>query len=148
MPTFTLSQRQPANAIEFPSAEIRFDLDGRALEPEGLSVIRSELATAGVTDLLVFCGGWSSSDSDLRALYDGMAGAIANVARREPAFPAHTYGILRVLWPARRWPEVSPRLDVDDASAEDRAHHNIASLEMEVTSLRGVFSGRQADRHL
>jgi hypothetical protein len=148
MPTFTLSQRQPPAAVEFPSAEIRFDIDGRGLEPEGLTVIRSELATAGVTDLLVLCGGWSDSDSDLRALYDGLAASIRNVVRREPAFAAHTYGILKVMWPARRWPEVSPRLNLENATAEERSLRNIAALEMEVTSLRGVFSGRQADRHL
>ena len=148
MPTFTLSHGQPPSAIEFPSAEIRFDVDGRALEPDGLSAIRSELATAGVTDLLVLCGGWSDSDADLRAIYDGLATSIRNVVRREPAFAAHTYGILKVIWPARRWPDVSPRLALGNATAEERSDRNIAALEMEVTSLRGVFGGRQADRHL
>ncbi len=148
MPTFTLSRRPAPSAVEFPAHEIKFAPDGSALNAGDLGMISSEFSAAGVTDLLVLCGGWGDDDSDLRALYDGIAASTKSVVRRDAAFSAHTYGILRVLWPARRWPESSQRLILDGSSPEERTHRNIAALEMEVTSLRGAFSGRQADRHL
>lgn len=148
MPAFTLSRGQRANAIEFPAAEIKFGSDGRAIDPDDLGVIRSEFATAGVTDLLVLCGGWSEQDSDLRSLYDGMTATMRHAVRRNAAFDAHTYAVLRVIWPARRWPDRPNRLGLQSTTPEERVHRNIAALEMEVTSLRGRFSGRQADRHL
>ena len=148
MPTFTLSRGQRANANEFPAAELRFGSDGTAIDPDDLGVIRSEFAAAGVTDLLVLCGGWSAQDADLRSLYDGLTAATWQAVRRNAAFDAHTFGILRVIWPARRWPDPPNRLALQNSTPEERVHRNIAALEMEVTSLRGRFSGRQADRHL
>lgn len=148
MPTFTISRVPPSSAVEFPSAELCFSADGATLHPENLGIIRSELATAGVTDLLVLCGGWSTRDADLRALYDGLTATARSAVRRDAAYSAHTYGVLRVLWPARRWAESPLNLSTASLSANERDHRNVAALEMEVTSLRGAFSGRQADRHL
>lgn len=148
MPTFTLTRRPPASAVDYPAAEIVFGADGAGADSGELAAIRSEFASAGVTDLLVLCGGWADRDSDLRSLYDALAGTMLHAARREPAFAAHTYGVLRIIWPVRRWPELAARPDLPLLTPDERAHREIASLEMEVTSLRGSFSGRQADRHL
>lgn len=148
MPTFTLTRRPPPSAVEYPAAELIFGVDGAAPDPGELAAIRAEFAAAGVTDLLVLCGGWADRDNDLRSLYDSLAGAMLNAARREPAFSAHTYGILRIVWPVRRWPDLVAHPGLQVLTPDERAHREIASLEMEVTSLRGSFSGRQADRHL
>lgn len=148
MPTFTLTRQPSPSALEYPAAELIFGEEGSAADAGELAAIRAEFAAAGVTDLLVLCGGWADRDSDLRSLYDALAGTIMNAARREPAFAAHTYGILRIVWPVRRWPDLAARPGLQTLTADERVHREIASLEMEVTSLRGSFSGRQADRHL
>src|SRR5437762_12545906 len=116
MPTFTLSRGQRANAIEFPAAEIKFGSDGTAIDPDDLGVIRSEFAAAGVTDLLVLCGGWSAQDADLRSLYDGMTAAIRHAVKRNAAFDAHTYGILRVILAARRWADPPKRPALENST--------------------------------
>ena len=148
MPNFTLSRRPHSPIVDFPTAEISFSADGAPTEPDPLAAIREEFSAAGVTDLLVLCGGWSNSDKELRALYDRFAASAKQTVRREESFSAHTYGILHVLWPARRWPEPITAPVLENATAEERAYRKVAALEMQVTSLRGAFSGRQADRHL
>ncbi|MDQ6717333.1 MAG: hypothetical protein M3Z17_03170 [Gemmatimonadota bacterium] len=148
MTTFTLTRQPPPSAVEYPAAELIFGADGTGADVGELAAIRSEFASAGVTDLLVLCGGCADRDSDLRTLYDGLAGTVLNAARRDPAFAAHTYGILRIIWPVRRWPDLAVRPGLQVLTPDERAHREIASLEMEVTALRGSFSGRQADRHL
>lgn len=143
-----MSRRQPTGALEFPAAEIAFGSDGAAIEPGEMARIRSELAGAGVTDLLIMCGGWCDHDAGLRTLYDGLTASVKHAVGRDAAYAAHTYGILRVMWPVRRWPEQSIRPAPGDSTPEERIHRNVAALEMEVTSLRGTLTGRQADRHL
>jgi hypothetical protein len=147
MPTFTTTA-PAATTVEFPTAELVFEADGAAPDAGTLTAIRTELAAAGVTDLLVFCGGWGERESDLRAFYEGLAAIMRTAVRRDAAFGAHTYGVLRIVWPARRWTEPPLNLHLETLGAEERAHRNVAALEMEVTSLRGAFSGHQADRHL
>src|SRR4051812_38807151 len=147
MSTFTTS-RPADTSVEFPTTELVFGPDGAAPDPGALITIRTELADAGVTDLLVLCGGWAEREGDLRMLYDGLATTLRSAVRRDAAFAAHTYGILRIVWPARRWTDPPLNLNLGSLSAEERAHRNVAALELEVTSLRGVFGGRQADRHL
>lgn len=148
MSSFTLIRRPPLAAVDFPDAELGFGRDGACAEPGQVAAIRAEFATAGVTDLLVLCGGWADRDSGLRALYDGLATAVMTAVRRDPALGAHTYGIVRVMWPSRRWPEAMKAPLSGTLTTDERTHREIAALEMEVTSLRGAFSGRQADRHL
>lgn len=147
MPTFTIP-RPAATTVEFPTAELIFGSDGAPADAGALTAIRMELADAGVTDLIVLCGGWAEKDSELRSLYDGLATAARAAIRRDPGFAAHTYGVLRIMWPARRWTEPPLNLQLETLSAEERSHRNVAALEMEVTSLRGAFSGHQSDRHL
>lgn len=148
MPTFTLQRRSAQPIVDFPTADIRFAVDGTPIDADAVAGIRRQLSSAGVTDLFVMCGGWSDSESDLRGLYERLAISAKQVVRRDPAFGAHTYGILKVFWPARRWPEnVKPPI-LEHISADERAYRNVAALEMQITSLRGAFSGRQADRHL
>jgi hypothetical protein len=148
MPNFTLSRRSAHPILDFPTAEISFAADGTPTDPDALGNIKAKLSRAGVTDLFVLCGGWADSDKELCGLYDRFAKTTSQVAGREPAFAAHTYGVLRILWPARRWPEnIKPPI-LEHLTAEERAYRNVAALEMQVTSLRGAFSGRQADRHL
>ncbi len=140
MPTFTISRAPNANAVEFPSAELCFGAEGSLTGADQLSAIRVEFAEAGVTDLLVLCGGWADRDSEMRSLYDGISATIRNAARREPSFAAHTYGVLRIIWPAKRWPDSLPQLSPDEYTAEERSYREVASLEMQVTALRGSFS--------
>lgn len=147
MSTFTLNRRPPLNGVDFPEAELNFDREGGCPEPGEVAAIRAEFATAGVTDLLVLCGGWADLPRDLRGLYDGLTASLRTTVRRDSAFGAHQYGIVRVMWPTRRWLE--PFQPPSGALTEDeRAHREIAALEMQVTSLRGSFTGRQADRLL
>jgi hypothetical protein len=147
MPTFTIS-RPTAYTVEFPTSELTFASDGAPADTGELTAIRMELAAAGVTDLLVLCGGWADKESELRSLYDGFATVTRSAVRRDPALAAHTYGVLRIVWPARRWIEPQLNLRLNTLGAEERAHRNVAALEMEVTSLRGTFTAHQADRHL
>lgn len=148
MANFTLAGRATSSLVHFPTAEVSFDADGMLVNPHTLGAIKAQLSTAGVTDLFVLCGGWLESERDLRGFYDGFAAITRQVARRDPAFAAHTYGILRVFWPARRWPENIRQPSPADTTPAERAYRNVAALELQVTSLRGSFSGRQADRHL
>lgn len=147
MSTFTLNRRPPLNAVDFPEAELNFDREGGCAESGEVAAIRAEFANAGVTDLIVLCGGWADLGKELRELYDGLAVSLRTAARHDAAFGAHQYGIVRVMWPTLRWlePFQPPSAPL---TADERAHREIAALEMEVTSLRGAFSGRRADRHL
>lgn len=147
MPTFTNSP-PAATTVEFPIAELAFGSDGAPADTGELTAIRMELADAGVTDLLVLCGGWADKDSELRALYDSFANVTGSAVRRDAALAAHTYGILRIVWPTRCWSDPQLNLQLKTLNAEERAHRNVAALEMEVTALRGAFTGHQADRHL
>jgi len=147
MPAFTVSPPS-ATALEFPTAELIFGADGTLLDADAPTAIRVELAAAGVTDVPVLCGGWADKPGDLRALYDGLAKSAYSAVRRDAAFAAHTYGIIHVVWPTRRWTDPPLNLHLDALDADERAHRHIAALEMEVTSLRGAFNGHQADRHL
>lgn len=65
MPTFTIP-RPAATTVEFPTAELIFGSDGAPADAGALTAIRMELADAGVTDLIVLCGGWAEKDSELR----------------------------------------------------------------------------------
>src|SRR5688572_23223113 len=96
----------PEQMSGFPHWQVRFDENGREVEPEAARALIAELPAAGVTDLFVFSHGWNNDRATARGLYEGFFAEMRNLLDRTDLPGSRregTIGTVGVIWPSMRW---------------------------------------------
>jgi hypothetical protein len=95
-----------------PFWQLTFDKDGDT-DKAATSAVVDEIASKGITDLVVFSHGWNNSQDTARRLYtrffETMAPQLAQATRPT------TVGLVGVFWPSQRWSDEP----IPDFAAQD-----------------------------
>jgi pimeloyl-ACP methyl ester carboxylesterase len=88
-----------------PRFEIEFTRDGHVFDLAQVDALRH--ASAGFSDLLVFCHGWNNDMADARALSAGFLEKVEEVldGNLVPELSARTFGAMVALWPSKKFTE-------------------------------------------
>jgi pimeloyl-ACP methyl ester carboxylesterase len=91
----------------FPYAEVRFDVEGAALDADERRAAVALPAQVGATDVLVISHGWNNDMAEARALYANLASSMRGVLDHSaPAsYGDRSLAIIGVLWPSKRFAE-------------------------------------------
>src|SRR5262245_20696740 len=89
----------------FPYAEVRYDKDGRAVDPADAAATLGLVSDTAVTDLVVLAHGWNNDMDDARRLYRQLAASLAGVSDQLAGLTGHRIALAGVLWPSKRFNE-------------------------------------------
>jgi hypothetical protein len=96
-----------ADLSGFPYAEVRFDVEGAAVDADERKTAVGLPAHVGATDVLVISHGWNNDMAEAQALYANLAASMRGVLDNSaPAsYADRTLAIIGVLWPSKRFAE-------------------------------------------
>ena len=88
-----------------PVFEIEFDKDAKLFSPPQLTQLQSHLASAGVTDLIVFAHGWNNDMADARDLYTRLFTEVGGALTKGsvPALAGRKFAGVVTLWPSKKF---------------------------------------------
>src|SRR5215207_11566299 len=110
----------------FPHCEIQLTRDGQVHDTNEVTALLETIKQQGITDLFVISHGWNNDLAAARALYTDFFASLRAVldSGSPPDMSDRRFGILAVLWPAKKFAEPgtisSGAAGIDDDSV-DRA---------------------------
>src|SRR5919202_1517878 len=101
--------------------ELRYDQNGRPVDPAAVRALLAACAEPSCTDLLVLAHGWNSADHTTRALYGRLVDGVGQLGGRFTAMHRPGLVVAGVLWPSMQFgndPVADPRAQLAGLGAQ------------------------------